>query len=48
MSTYGQKRDDEYLNRLKSLGPINDFITNYKANLNPHHKTIFLFPGGMG
>ena len=48
MSTYGQKRDDEYLNRLKSLGPINDFITNYKANLSPHHKTIFLFPGGMG
>lgn len=48
MSVYGQKRDDEYLNRLKSLGPINDFITNYKANLNPVHKTIFLFPGGMG
>jgi len=27
MSTYGQKRDDEYLNRLKSSGPISDFIT---------------------
>lgn len=48
MSAYGQKRDDEYLNRLKSIGPIDDFITNYKANLNPVHKTIFLFPGGMG
>ena len=29
MSTYGQKRDDEYLNRLKSSGPISDFITSY-------------------
>ncbi len=48
MSIYGQKRDDEYLNRLKSLAPINDFIRNYNANLSPHHKTIFLFPGGVG
>jgi len=48
MSTYGQKRDDEYLNRLKSSGPISDFITNYNANLSTPHRTIFLFPGGMG
>ena len=48
MSTYGQKRDDEYLNRLKSSGPISDFITSYNANLSAPHRTIFLFPGGMG
>jgi hypothetical protein len=48
MSTYGQRRDDEYLNRLTSLGPISDFIKSYNGNLSPQHKTIFLFPGGMG
>jgi hypothetical protein len=48
MSTYGQKRDDEYLNRLKTFGPISDFITSYNANLSSPHRTIFLFPGGMG
>jgi len=48
MSAYGQKRDDEYLNRLKTSGPISDFITNCNASLSTPHRTIFLFPGGMG
>ena len=46
MSPYEQGRDDEYLARLD--GPINDFISRYNANPNCDHKTIFLFPGGMG
>jgi len=46
MSAYGQGRDQEYLDRL--TGPINDFISRYNANPSPDHKTIFLFPGGMG
>lgn len=46
MSTYEQKRDDEYLNRFYC--PFSDFIKRYNANLTSTHKTIFLFPGGMG
>ena len=46
MSAYGQGRDQEYLDRLDA--PINDFVSRYNANPSPDHKTIFLFPGGMG
>jgi pimeloyl-ACP methyl ester carboxylesterase len=46
MSAYEQKRDDEYLNKLYC--PFSEFIKRYNANLSPTHKTIFLFPGGMG
>jgi Lecithin:cholesterol acyltransferase len=46
MSTYEQKRDDEYLNRFYC--PFSDFIKRYNANLSSTHKTIFLFPGGLG
>ncbi len=46
MSTYGQLRDQQYLDRLDS--PINSFISRYNANLSDKHKTVFLFPGGMG
>jgi pimeloyl-ACP methyl ester carboxylesterase len=48
MSAYEQKRDAEYLNRLKFAGPISDFIWQYNADLSPKPRTIFLFPGGMG
>ena len=46
MSAYEQKRDDAYLDKLYC--PFSDFIKRYNANLSSTHKTIFLFPGGLG
>jgi pimeloyl-ACP methyl ester carboxylesterase len=46
MSTYGSGRDGEYARRLDNA--ISDFISRYNANPSTDHKTIILFPGGMG
>jgi pimeloyl-ACP methyl ester carboxylesterase len=46
MATYEDGRDEEYLRRLKRT--IDDFAARYDANPNGDHKTIFLFPGGLG
>jgi hypothetical protein len=44
MSTYD--RDGEYARSLETA--INYFISRYNANPSRNHKTLILFPGGMG